>query len=303
MPDNVHNPASHHVKQSVGLSYEQNVIKYWTSERLLNAEPAENILSAVQDVNELIPPSSENVTGPPMEFAAVPPKVIPKQAAGSYGRVTTGKVFFVSEGKNFVCSGSVVTSPSKDLVVTAGHCVYDNKKGTWHTNWAFVPAYNNGNRPFGTWPARYQLILPGWKKWPGWNDDVGMVLVGKVNNRHIQDYVGGQGMSWDYPRGEKIWSFGYPVNLGNGQVMQYCSGVAKAGPRTADNIPFNGQAINCDMTGGCSGGPWLRNYNSKTATGNVASVNSFTIGTNKVMHGPYFDAAKVGYWYTYIKAK
>jgi V8-like Glu-specific endopeptidase len=35
-------------------------------------------------------------------------------------------------------------------VSTAGHCVNEGP-GDFATNWAFVPAYNNGSAPFGTW--------------------------------------------------------------------------------------------------------------------------------------------------------
>jgi V8-like Glu-specific endopeptidase len=41
----------------------------------------------------------------------------------------TGKVFFVQEGKNYVCSASAA---GNNAILTAGHCV-SNGKGVYHT--------------------------------------------------------------------------------------------------------------------------------------------------------------------------
>ena len=40
----------------------------------------------------------------------------------------------------------------QSVVLTAGHCV-NQVPGSYDTNWTFAPAYNDGSRPFGTWPA------------------------------------------------------------------------------------------------------------------------------------------------------
>ena len=55
-----------------------------------------------------------------------------------------GKVFFSIGRSNYVCSGTATNSTNGDVVTTAGHCVSDG--GTFVTNFAFVPAYNNGAR-------------------------------------------------------------------------------------------------------------------------------------------------------------
>ena len=47
------------------------------------------------------------------------------------------------------------TSNGHTLVWTAGHCVDDAEfGGGFATNWIFVPGYKDGDRPFGSWPAR-----------------------------------------------------------------------------------------------------------------------------------------------------
>ena len=51
--------------------------------------------------------------------------------------------------------------------------------------------------------------------------------------------------------------------------------------------------LNCNMTGGSSGGPWYVGFGSNGTTGSLNSVNIFkyTVGKlTKYMFGPYFGA-------------
>ena len=84
------------------------------------------------------------------EGRAKKPPVTPTPTASTVA--TTGKVFFTLGGVNYVCSGAATSSTNRDVVTTAGHCVNEGP-GAFATNWAFVPAYNNGSRPYGTWTA------------------------------------------------------------------------------------------------------------------------------------------------------
>lgn len=56
---------------------------------------------------------------------------------------TNGNVFFTKGGVGYVCSGAIVNSEGADTVWTAGHCVHGGSGGAWHTNWTFVPAYDD----------------------------------------------------------------------------------------------------------------------------------------------------------------
>ncbi|MEV4184364.1 hypothetical protein AB0J28_23355 [Streptosporangium canum] len=64
---------------------------------------------------------------------------------------TIGKVFFVDADKNLKwCSGTSIQSKYRNLVSTAGHCVYDEgKNASVADNWVFVPAYYQGKTPYG----------------------------------------------------------------------------------------------------------------------------------------------------------
>ncbi|MER5423250.1 hypothetical protein [Streptosporangium roseum] len=69
---------------------------------------------------------------------------------------TIGKVFFQdSEGGLKWCSATSIQSKYRNLVATAGHCVYDDKKNaSVMDKWAFVPAYYQGKAPYGVFVGK-----------------------------------------------------------------------------------------------------------------------------------------------------
>ena len=69
---------------------------------------------------------------------------------------TIGKVFFVgSDGNLNWCSGTSIQGKYKNLVATAGHCVYDTRRTTGRVDkWVFVPGYYQGKTPFGIYVGK-----------------------------------------------------------------------------------------------------------------------------------------------------
>ncbi|SNT60708.1 hypothetical protein SAMN05216276_10793 [Streptosporangium subroseum] len=64
--------------------------------------------------------------------------------------ITVGKVFFIDDkGKERWCSGSSVQSKYRNLVATAGHCVYDTDTNKPFNNFVFIPGYYQGKAPWG----------------------------------------------------------------------------------------------------------------------------------------------------------
>jgi V8-like Glu-specific endopeptidase len=190
---------------------------------------------------------------------------------------TTGKVFFQDHtGGNWVCSGSLVNSNGKDLVITAGHCVYGTAGGeipageTWHSNWVFAPDYSNGWAPFGYWYAKQLWTLTNYVNNGDEQDDLGAALLWpNSNGTNAVNLLGGQGIAWNYGSSQSIYDFGYPAAAPfNGQTLQYCTGTSGWGWLSAmEFLPSN-------FTGGSSGGPWLMSFNGNW--GYVNSVNDAT---------------------------
>ena len=59
------------------------------------------------------------------------------------------------DGKLYWCSGTSIQGKYKNLVATAGHCVYDdNKNAGVIDNWVFVPGYYQGKTPWGIYVGK-----------------------------------------------------------------------------------------------------------------------------------------------------
>jgi V8-like Glu-specific endopeptidase len=264
----------------------QRVAAHWTPEAMRSAVPMDNLLGSV-DAKAL---TDAVARGVPQVVAPtdVSPQAFPNGGSAWTGGGavvnTAGRVFFTFQGRNASCSGNAVTSTNRSTVITAGHCV--KLEGSFHTNWAFVPAYNNGNAPFGTWTARQTMATPQWVASENINFDIGAAVVNQLNGQNLTDVVGAQGVAFNQPRAQNMYAFGWPAAAPyDGTRMIYCSG------RTFNAILSNGIGMTCNMTGGSSGGPWFQGFNEGTGTGLVNSVNSYKINFIPTwMFGPYFGA-------------
>jgi V8-like Glu-specific endopeptidase len=245
------------------------VERYWTAERMRNAKPADETLAGKPPAGK----GNGNGKGKQRRAATqIPP---PYTSAPTS---TNGKVFFSDGGSNFVCSGTAVLSPNRSTVWTAGHCVHDGASG-FHTNWAFVPAYADGSRPYGTWTARRLATTNGWATAGDFSFDLGAANVSPVGGQSLTDVTGGRNVLFNTARNQQYAAHGYPAAPPfNGQRLWVCNSPLQYDDTSA-NPPTMG--ISCDMTGGSSGGGWI-------AGGGVTSVNSYGYGSlPNVMFGPY----------------
>jgi hypothetical protein len=189
-----------------------------------------------------------------------------------------GKVFFSDGIFNYVCSGTALTSGNESVVWTAGHCVHQGP-GAFYRNWAFVPAYKNGARPYGTWTARRLMTTSAWATTGDFSYDLGAAVMNTNAGATLTDTVGSRGAAFNQPAQQRYLSHGYPAESPfNGQREWICD--SNLGHRDYSANPPT-MAIGCDMTGGSSGGGWV-------VGNNVLSVNSYGY-TNQpnVMYGPY----------------
>lgn len=241
------------------------VQRYWTPERMRNARQADRVLSGT------FAPAASPGKKRTSAVQIAPPYT-------SQPTSTNGKVFFTDDGLNYVCSGTALLSGNKSVVWTAGHCVNDGAN-EFHTNWAFVPAYADGSAPYGSWTARRLLTTTGWATSGDFSFDNGAAVVNLNGGRALTDVVGGRNPAFNYTRQQTYAAHGYPAAPPfNGQRLWVCTSPLRYNDTSA-NPPTMG--IDCDMTGGSSGGGWI-------AGGSVASVNSYHYSTlPKVMFGPY----------------
>ncbi len=253
---------------------------YWTADRMKAALPGDSLVAGKigsSIVGATAAATERTVTGQLAQPKAA--GLVPERPVSHIG-----KVFFTLGGSNYVCSGNSVAAANKSTVSTAGHCLNEGP-GAFATQFTFVPAYENGNAPYGKWTA-IELYAP--TQWTTGGDlkyDTGFAVVASKNGSTLSDTVGSSGVAFNQARGLNYTLYGYPAAPPfTGETLQSCSG--KAGQDTTGTT--GAQQVPCDMTGGSSGGPWFIGNGS---TGIQNSINSFgyVIQPN-AMYGPYWGA-------------
>ncbi|MBD9732306.1 peptidase [Streptomyces sp. H28] len=276
---------------TVPHAQQQAARAYWTPDRMREATPLD--LHLTPDAAKSLKPAPRGKTATVVPGAA--PASFP-QAGGPWtggGAVvrTSGRVFFTFQGRTASCSGNAVTSQNASTVITAGHCV--KYQGSWHTDWVFVPGYDNGNAPYGQWTASRTLTTPQWEASEDINHDVGAAVVAPLNGRTLTSVVGAQGLQFNGGYNKPMYAFGFPAaSPYDGSKLIHCSGNS-----SKDFLFSQDHSLGCNMTGGSSGGPWFTGFDEATGTGLQVSVNSFgyTFLPNR-MFGPYFgDVARALY--------
>jgi len=228
----------------------------------------------------------------------------PAAARASYSVVATpeappvawnGRLFVRQGGKEGFCSATAIDSASRRLVLTAGHCVNggprDGRPGSWSTYLEFVPGFNLGVAPFGTFALSGRpRSLPGWVKDGNPAFDLGAFLTEpNAEGMALADAVGGGAtIVTDLDRHRRFETFGYP---GGTERMRTCaSGFAGEDPITASLPGPSTVGIRCHWAPGASGGGWLIDGGQE-----INGINSyFNVGEKQLTFGPYFAASTVG---------
>jgi hypothetical protein len=273
---------------------------YWTPRRMRAAEPVGLRLAAIGRVGGADSGAS-SAAAQPAPVAASRWAIDTSATSTGLPERLHGKAFFKISGGSqpgdYVCSATLVSSNSHALAWTAGHCVHDSEfGGGFATNWIFVPGFRNGERPFGSWPARELFTTRGWSRSINIRQDIGAARLERdEQGRGIEDLLGARGIAFNRPRAQNITAYGYPALTNplsvpprfdfDGQRLWSC-----ASPITgSDDPPGDGPQtlrIECDMTGGASGGGWV------TAAGAVNGVTSYSyVNDGSHLYGPYFGSA------------
>ena len=140
----------------------------------------------------------------------------------SYPNRTDGKVFFTlgpPDAGDYACSGTAVRSPSRSLVWTAGHCVYDAGVlgAGYATNWEFVPGYQaKGASPSASgrrraWPRPGNGRAPA-SSTAGTRPSISAPQRSLTHGgKLLQDRVGARRIAFNQPRSQVYTAFGYPA--------------------------------------------------------------------------------------------
>lgn len=226
-------------------------LEYWTPQRMeeaIAATEGDRPTATSRESNDRPTRAPSVVTAPP----------------------SVGRLFFTNtNGEDRVCTASVVDSATENIIITAAHCVYTRLTG-WNSNIVFVPAYNNGQRPYGSWRSLGKVASTGFTQQNNNKYDQAFVKVENVNGATIQDTVGSNSMAYDAGFIHTGVTFlGYPSQyngVSNG-IARYCIANTVRRYATSDDAQ-----LGCALGGGASGGPWYTTVNATTGT--IFAVNS-----------------------------
>ncbi|MGK5640792.1 trypsin-like serine peptidase [Streptomyces sp. URMC 126] len=134
-------------------------------------------------------PSGRTPTGIQTPLKPRPGLATEDKAHPSGGMKSVGTLFGLGQDlKAHYCTASVVRSPGRNLILTAGHCRF-------HKNVAFVPNYSSSAvQPYGIWPVKTWFIYGQYRQ----NDktavsDLDFAFAGlqPLKGKNVQDVVGG----------------------------------------------------------------------------------------------------------------
>ena len=193
--------------------------------------------------------------------AAVPPPGTPT-ATPFNGVPTVGALFYTTGSGVHFCTASVVNSGTANLVLTAAHCVYSS---TYASNIEFVPAYHDGQQPYGAWPVKTITVAAGWQQSHNPDLDFAFLSVAAPSGTHrpIQAVTGGLRLGIDRGYSHPIEVIGYN-DTDNGPV--------KCATKSFEFETGQMEFYCHDYWDGTSGGPWITGYNGKTGRGTVIGV-------------------------------
>jgi V8-like Glu-specific endopeptidase len=253
---------------SVVAGQARDAIGFWTPARMRQARPLEVRRQGQAEI-ELRGPAGRSSLGP---------TILPPASPGDEARTSSkfeavadpttvqsrvnGAIFIETPFGLGRCSGTSVNAPNFSVVFTAGHCVNTGGSfGRWLSfRWVFVPGYRYGQRPFGVFPAKWIDTTRQWRRSGSENFDVGAAVVTRNGRGQLlAKAVGGTGIAWGLKPRQVFDIHGYPAEEPfDGETQQLCSQTPFLGHDTLSFLspgPLN-LAVDCDVTGGASGGGW-----------------------------------------------
>jgi V8-like Glu-specific endopeptidase len=224
-------------------------LRFWTPARMRAAKPLDLRLPGSGRISLSAPARASSA------FETVPdPTLVDSRVNGA--------IFIETPFGLGRCSGTSVNAPNYSVVFTAGHCINTGgPHGRWMDfRWVFVPGYRYGQRPFGVFPAKWIDTTRQWRTTGSENFDVGAAVVTRnQRGQLLAKAVGGTGIAFGLKTRQVFDVHGYPAEEPfDGETQQVCTQTPFLGHDARSFLspgPLN-LAVDCDVTGGASGGGW-----------------------------------------------
>lgn len=257
---------------------------------LLAPAPASALSAGVFAGEDGLPPGQPVLTAPkPAAQSAL--------AQASHARVPSAdKPPYSSHGKliirlgrqNASCSATVINTPNESTIVSAAHCVRSGygRSGSWAKRIVFVPAYDRGRRPFGSFIAARVWVPREFWRYENPNFDVSVIKLKPNERGKVAKVVGARGWATDISRDHRYTVFGYPAGAMQGEVPRTCTSRVFGIRNFSRMLPGPAPSrIICDMAAGSSGGGWV--YGRGYLNSVIGYANR---GRPGILYGPYFGS-------------
>ncbi|MFD3676840.1 FG-GAP-like repeat-containing protein [Streptomyces sp. NPDC058613] len=168
------------------------------------------------------------------------------------------------------CTGSVVRSKGKNLVLTAGHCGTGLANATQRI---FVPQYRHGldagSQPSGIFPITDVYLDPRYvhnTKGPTSDLDTAFATAGPSAKGLVENVTGGLTFTQASGYDHTVTVVGYPSSFKDNPTHRAITCTV----RTKRLQRFRQMQMECGgYYGGVSGSPWIKGYDAKTRSGQV----------------------------------
>jgi V8-like Glu-specific endopeptidase len=179
--------------------------------------------------------------------AADPPAPPGTPTASTFaGTPTVGPLFRDGLTQNHECTASVIASPTRDLILTAAHCITGTAVG-----YQFVPGYDNGQAPYGVWTVTHAYLDPAWLRSQDPQHDYAILSVAANHGVRLQSVTGANLLGTAPRPGAKVTDVAYNEGIDDQPVR--CT----VPTYRTDGYP----SLNCHgYVGGSSGSPWLASF-------------------------------------------
>ena len=186
-----------------------------------------------------------------------------KTAHPARQNLRVGALFEHDANGNHFCTASPVTSPGKDLLITAAHCINGGKGGGYRQDIVFIPGYQDGQEPYGVWTPAQLLVAPQWMNSSDPDYDVGFIVLKPSDGKNIEEVLGANQLGIDPGYRNLVRVTGYPASA---DAPVTCT------DWTSEQSPSQLRFECGGFTGGTSGSPWVAHFDPRTRTGTIVGV-------------------------------
>lgn len=317
----------------------QKVFDFWTAERVAQAKPRDLViddrgLAYMRGANGALTPYGHSVRP---DNAGGPKETNPGNGNGGGGggggkpggggiiknapwgfggavQTAAGRILFQMGPDYFVCSGTAATDSTsgRSVIITAGHCVYDDANKAFATNVLFIPNqdgttgagtdFDCNNDPLGCWAPNIGVVEQNWanKVFPDnipWDYAYYVVsdsgahsgngasgALDSIAGSLPVDFLPPYHDDGDAGPASLDYTHGLGYSYSDDPNFMYCA--EDMTTEGADNWWLN----SCQLSGGSSGGPWVQPMDEGTGVGPIISVNSWSYTRRKGgMAGPFLS--------------